>query len=48
MSLPSNTLCHSPHSAPELQVCPPDATIRNDLNVANKDTGNGLLVNLTA
>lgn len=48
MTLPSNTLCHPPHCVPEPQVCSPDATIRNDLNVANKDTGNGLLVNLTA
>lgn len=32
----------------KLQVCSLNATIRNDLNVDNKDTSNGLLVNLTA
>lgn len=39
---------HLLQSVAELQVCSLNATIRNDLNVDNKDTSNGLLVNLTA
>lgn len=39
---------HLLQSVAKLQVCSLNATIRNDLNVDNKDTSNGLLVNLTA
>lgn len=51
----SNTTMHSPSvfsvtpcCVAKLRVCTPNAPIRNDLKVDNKDTSNGLLVNLTA